>query len=296
LTAIEARPFGGPEGLEAMKAVVRLARAEAPLAGYWHPGELDWWFSYGPDHRPLTTLWFDGDGPASWVVVNEPARAADSAVRPDLRGGPVEEAVIAHAEQRLGPGAVTLFATAADEDESRRVLLAAQGYERTSAFLQAFVISPAGAAADVPVLPSRFRLLDAMTDDWVAERAECHHRAFDPSIMTPERYTVFRHAPGYDAELDVAVVTEDGRVAAYAMAWADTLSRTGQLEPVGTRPHFWRRGLGRVACREAVRRLARQGVETVGVNADAANAGSIAFYESCGFRRATTIDRWVRPG
>ena len=125
---MEARPFGGPEDLEAMKAVVRLARVDAPLAGYWHPGEIDWWFSYGPDHRPFTTLWFDGDGPAGWVVLDEPARVADSAVRPDLRGGPVEEAVIAHAEQRLGTGAVTHFAAAAAEDGPRRALLAAHGY------------------------------------------------------------------------------------------------------------------------------------------------------------------------
>ncbi len=136
-----------------MKAVVRLARADAPLAGYWHPGEIDWWFSYGPDHRPFTTLWFDGDGPAGWVVINEPARAADSAVRTDLRGGPVEEAVIAQAEQRLGPGAVTHFAAAAAEDGPRRALLAAHGYERTTAFLQVFAISSDSAAPDVPALP-----------------------------------------------------------------------------------------------------------------------------------------------
>jgi ribosomal protein S18 acetylase RimI-like enzyme len=299
LTRIDARPFEGRDDLAAMKSIASAARAASPLAGHWHPGELDWWFFYGPEKRPSTTLWFDGDEPVGWVVVNEQSRVADSAVRPELVGGAAEEAITRHVEQRLGPGGITLFASSSADDEARRQLLAARGYERNGSLLQVFAISCDGSdGGDVdarPSLPDAFRLLDVMTDKWVAERAECHRRAFDPSLMTPERYTDFRRAPGYDATLDVAVVTGDGRVAAFAMAWADRVSRTGQLEPVGTRPHFWRRGLGRVACGEAVRRLAQRGMELVAVNADAANAGSVAFYTSCGFRPVSTIDRWVRP-
>jgi ribosomal protein S18 acetylase RimI-like enzyme len=300
LTGLDARPFERPDDLEAMKSIARLARASAPRAGHWHPGELDWWFFYGPDKRPSTTLWFDAEGPAGWVVVNEDHRVADSAVRPELTGGPLEGAITRHVESRLGPGAITLFATSSADDAPRRTLLAAHGYERTTAYLQAFVAScgdlSGSEVADGPGLPAGFRLLDSLTDDWVAERAECHRRAFDPSLMTPERYTAFRLSPGYDPTLDVAVVTDDDRVAAYVMAWADPVSRCGQLEPVGTRPHFWRRGLGRAACGEAVRRLAERGMELVGVNADAADARSVAFYQSCGFRPVATIDRWVRSG
>jgi ribosomal protein S18 acetylase RimI-like enzyme len=300
LSGIRARPFEGPDDLEAMKTIASVARASSPLAGPWHPGELDWWFFYGPEKRPSTTLWFDADGPAGWVVVNEQNRVADSAVRPELVGGPAEEVITDHVETQLGAGSITLFASSSADDEPRRTLLAGRGYERTGPYLQVFAASSDGpSGGDVgrgPGAPEGFRMLDSLTDEWVAERAECHRRAFDPSLMTPERYTNFRLAPGYDPTLDVAVVTDDHRVAAYAMAWADPASRTGQLEPVGTRPHFWRRGLGRVACSEAVRRLARQGMETVGVNADAANAGSVAFYTSCGFRPVATIDRWVRPG
>ena len=148
----------------------------------------------------------------------------------------------------------------------------------------------------MPELPDGFRLLDEITDEWVAERAECHRRAFDPSLMTPERYHAFREAPDYDPRLDVAVASDDGRIVAYAMAWVDEPSRSGQLEPVGTRPHFWRRGLGRVANLEALRRMQERGVEIAGVNTWAGHASNIPFYESCGFERTTTIDRFIRPG
>jgi GNAT superfamily N-acetyltransferase len=80
------------------------------------------------------------------------------------------------------------------------------------------------------------------------------------------------------------------------MAWVDEPSRSGQLEPVGTRPHFWRRGLGRVANVEALRRMRERGVEVAGVNTWAGHASNIPFYESCGFERTTTIDRFTRPG
>jgi ribosomal protein S18 acetylase RimI-like enzyme len=95
--------------------------------------------------------------------------------------------------------------------------------------------------------------------------------------------------------LDVAIASDDGRIVAYAMAWVDEGSRSGQLEPVGTRPHFWRRGLGHVANREALRRMRQRGAEIAGVNKWANNAANIAFYESCGFERTTMIDRFTKP-
>ena len=116
--------------------------------------------------------------------------------------------------------------------------------------------------------------------------------------MTPETYAAFRTACGYDPELDVSVASDDGRIVAYAMAWADAESGTGQLEPVGTRPRFWRRGLGRVANCEAIRRMRERNLKTAAVCTYAGHAPNIAFYESCGFERITTIDRWTRivPG
>ena len=105
-----------------------------------------------------------------------------------------------------------------------------------------------------------FRLLDALTEEWVAERAECHRRAFDPSVMTPERYAAFRAAPGYDPELRRGgrLRRRPGRGLRHGVGGRPR-APPASCEPVGTRPHFWRRGLGQVANREALQRLRRRG-------------------------------------
>ena len=87
---MESHTYRGPADLVAIKDVLRAGRIEAPTAGHWHPGEIDWWFFYGPERLPHTTIWTDVDGPAGWVLVDGESRSADTGIRPDLRGGPAE--------------------------------------------------------------------------------------------------------------------------------------------------------------------------------------------------------------
>ncbi len=288
---MEPHRYRGLADLEVIRALARHGRLSCPLSAYWHPGELSWLYCHGRDYGGDTTIWTDDGGPAGWVLVDGPTRSAEVMVRPDLRGGEGEAALIAFIEERLGSGPVTVHTWG--DDVGRIALLRARGYEAAGPAFQTFACRLADPIV-VPEPPEGFRLLDALTEEWVAERAECHRRAFDRSIMTPEIYAAFREAPGYDPELDVAVVADDGRVVSYAMAWADAATGTGQLEPVGTRPHSWRRGLGRVATCEALRRLRDRNAVVASVNTWAHHEGNIAFYESCGFVRGPTIDHWTR--
>jgi GNAT superfamily N-acetyltransferase len=281
------------EDLEAIRELARRGRVSSPLSAYWHPGEISWEYCHGRDFGPDTTVWTDDDGPAAWAMVDDETRSADAMLRPDLRGGGHEAAVIAFVEERFGPGPITVHTWS--DDVGRVALLRDRGYEFCARGFQTFACPLADPVA-VPELPEGFHLLDSLTREWVAERAECHRRAFDRSSMTPEIYAAFRQAPGYDPELDVAVVADDGRVVSYAMAWADAETGTGQLEPVGTRPHSWRQGLGRVATCEALRRLRDRHMVVASVNTWAHHEGNLAFYEGCGFVRGPTIDSWTRPG
>jgi predicted N-acetyltransferase YhbS len=181
------------------------------------------------------------------------------------------------------------------DDPARQAFLSGLGFERAEPRLQLFRC-PLTAAVEVPAPPDGFRLLDAVTDEWVAARAECHFRAFDPSRMTPERYAALRAVAGYEADLDVAVAAADGRIVATCMVWVDAETQTSLFEPVGTRPSFWRQGLGRLANLEGLRRAQQRGVRTAWVNTGASSEGNVAFYESCGFHRVATLDTWIRPG
>jgi ribosomal protein S18 acetylase RimI-like enzyme len=294
------RPYSGPEDLATMTAVVRSVIAGSPELAEVHPGDLAWWFGYHPHSDALGAdclLAEDGGAVGGWTVIDQRERIIDMAVLPAWRNGPLEaellEAAAAALVSRLGPGPVGVQVRS--DDAARHELLSGLGFAFVAPRLQMFRC-PLTEEVRVPPAPDGLRILDAVDDEWVAARAECHFRAFDPSAMTAEAYVRFRDVAGYDPGLDVAIASEDGRVVAFCMVWVDEATQTSLFEPVGTRPAFWRQGLGRLANLEGLRRAQQRGVRVAWVNTGATSAGNVAFYESCGFRREATVDTWVRAG
>jgi mycothiol synthase len=76
----------------------------------------------------------------------------------------------------------------------------------------------------------------------------------------------------------------DGRVATHGEVWA-----------VGVRRDLRGRGLGRQLLRAGVARLRDVGVAEISLSVNGRNAGALSLYESEGFVRARTRDRWSRP-
>ena len=252
--------------------------------------------SYGPERRPRHDRLGRWEGPAGWVFVDEASRTADSAVRPDLRGGPAEELVVAHVEEQLGPGPISVRHVGRRRD-SPGGACAALGYRLDRPIYQTFAI-PSATPIDPPVVPDGFRLLDALTDEWVAERAECHHRAFDPSR---DDARALRRVPA-GARVRPGARRRSGRPRTVVLSrtpWRGRIavSRTGQLEPVGTRPHFWRRGLGQRGLPGGVAAAATAGHRGwSGSTPGPGTRGTSPSTSPAGSSRTTTIDRWVRPG
>ena len=58
------------------------------------------------------------------------------------------------------------------------------------------------------------------------------------------------------------IVSDDGRGAAFCVAWPDEVNRVGLLEPVGVHPDFHRHGLGRAIVLESFRKLRDRGMES----------------------------------
>jgi mycothiol synthase len=69
----------------------------------------------------------------------------------------------------------------------------------------------------------------------------------------------------------------------------------GEIWTVGVRPDHQGRGYGRQLLRWGVRHLREVGVETVTLSANGRNPTALGLYESEGFRRTTTRDRWAKP-
>jgi mycothiol synthase len=72
-------------------------------------------------------------------------------------------------------------------------------------------------------------------------------------------------------------------------------STNGEIGRVGVRPDRQGRGLGRQLLRAGVAHLRDAGLETVSLAVNGRNEGALGLYESEGFARARTRDRWSRP-
>ena len=98
----------------------------------------------------------------------------------------------------------------------------------------------------------------------------------------------------YDPELDVVAVATDGQIGSFCIVWPDPLNKVGLFEPVGTHPDHKRRGLGKAAMSEALRRLRDLGMTGACVCTSAENTPAIKLYEAVGFRTVDILLTYIK--
>ena len=126
----------------------------------------------------------------------------------------------------------------------------------------------------------------------LSERVAIHRDVWAPSRVTETSFANVQAAWPYRASLDCVLEAPDGRFAAYALMWPDDENGVGELEPVGVRDEFRRRGLGAAVCTFALRRLHEEGGRQAIVYC--ASDAACALYESIGFRRHATLVGYSR--
>jgi ribosomal protein S18 acetylase RimI-like enzyme len=143
----------------------------------------------------------------------------------------------------------------------------------------------------LPALPAGFRYR-TVTEEDIAERVSIHREVWAPSRVTESSYANVRAQWPYRESLDCVVEAPDGRFAAYCLSWPDDENAVGELEPVGVRTAFRRRGLGTAVCTYALKRLHEEGARHAIVYCMTAEA--CALYESLGFRRHASLVGYER--
>ena len=293
--SLTSRMYASADDLEVLKDLLRAAKREYPCSGI-HIGELDWWIFYDTSGVPLQDkirLWFDGDQLVAWTWSNLNRSDYDVFVHPAYRGTPQQNAVLMQTidwlserlrQQPHQDDSRPHITGHANEDETAHIaLLERLGFSRNDNLIN-FSQDIRG-PLPAPDLPDGFTFLEHIRPEDAERRALAHKDAFQPdSKMTPDYYRAFMKAPGYDPELDIAIAAADGTIVAFAMSWIDAGNRLSVFEPVGTRYEFHRRGLGKAALLEGLRRLQVRGVETALVSCDADSPGNVIFYQSAGFR------------
>ena len=185
------------------------------------------------------------------------------------------------------PDARTAFAF--EDDEELRRVLARHGFTRPGEAMY-YLVRDLPAPPPAP-LPDGFRCR-TVTDADLAERVAIHRDVWAPSRVTEASYATVQASWPYRASLDCVVEAPDGHFAAYCLVWPDDENRVGELEPVGVRDEFRRRGLGAAVCTFALRRWHEEGGRQAIVYC--VSDAACGLYESIGFRRHAALVGYSR--
>jgi mycothiol synthase len=201
--------------------------------------------------------------------------------------------MLAYAEQHfVDPKKNRVYLWVYDDDAELREAVDRRGYVKNAKVSSSHLEYPIGELPQ-PNLPSGYVLRTMAEETDIERRREVFGRSFHhedprewPSAFS---YRELQTAPDYRHENDLVVVASDGTYVACCIVWYDEVNRVGHFEPVGTRPEYRRRGLGREVVFEGLRRLKALGATRVSMT-----GGFDPFYEAIGFRRVRTCYPWIR--
>lgn len=141
-------------------------------------------------------------------------------------------------------------------------------------------------------LPEGFTFTDRAQNDDLHAINRVLWRGFDHEGPPPERHVAGRagveKAPLFRPELVVMVQAPSGHLASYCGIWYEPFNQTAYVEPVATDPDYRRRGLGKAAVLEAIRRAGALGAMRAFVGS------GLAFYRAIGFRPLFCTYPWYK--
>jgi ribosomal protein S18 acetylase RimI-like enzyme len=283
------RPYRDTSDIARMKRVSARAFARVPC----QPQAGIEWIVFGPPGFPpdeIVRIWDDARGePVGWAVFQS-VDGFDYRVVPGLAGSVLEEEIV-----DWGIDGIRAWrkANGLDDrcvvecwggDHSRTAILTKLGFTRGEVIGVVFSQSLDRVIPE-PRLPDGWRVSGLDDDALIDSRATTQFEAFSPgSHTTPDTWRrMMKNAPGYDRDLDNIAISPKGDVCAAALVWFDVESLTGEFEPVGTRPAYQRRGLGKAVLLRGLAKMRGRGMRTAIVGTNATNAAAIALYESVGF-------------
>jgi predicted N-acetyltransferase YhbS len=177
-------------------------------------------------------------------------------------------------------------------DSEFATLARSRGYERAPDYdrpLSRFIIPDPFPRIS---LPNGLCLKSLQEDNDLRKIDRVLWRGFDHEGESPPENVAGRRkvqsAPGFHKDLNIVVKAPDGDFVSYAGTWFEATNRYAYVEPVATDPDYRRRGLGRAAVLEGIRRCAELGATVAYVGSD------LPFYLAIGFEKIYTSQCWTR--
>lgn len=257
-------------------------------------GRWEWIFckhGLDPAKRPLIDVWRN-DGRVVGLVTNEEAPPGYAWFcldpgYPDLRAE-----MLTHAERHLRDDhAIRVLID--NRDLAFQKLAAQAGYKATNESEELAVL-PVDAHDLSYVLPPGYHA-ESMADVYdVRKFNRLMWRGFNHEGEPPESEQALLDrsrqlsGPHEDLDLNIVIVAPDGSFASYCGMWHEPGSTHALVEPVATDPAHRRKGLGRAAVLEAVRRCAQRGAENAYVGS------TQPFYYAIGFHPWLNATWWKK--
>ena len=274
---------------EIVSAIQRMTVEQRRLLGVragWHVGDIAWGARQheGREGEWRIRLWAEDGAPVAW-----------SLLRREDGGGHLDHDVHPahlHLLDDLLREPQAKVASAFEDDAERRAVLETHGFTEPHGKPLHFNARDLTTPPEPPPLPPGFSYRAIGPAD-VPERVAIHRDVWAPSRVTESSYAHVRAEWPYRESLDCVVEAPDGRFAAYCLVWPDDENGVGELEPVGVRSEFRRRGLGAAICTFALRRWYDEGGRQAIVYCQSEPA--CALYDAIGFRRHATLIGYARP-
>lgn len=276
----------GRDALALATELLQRARLADPEAGIWEAADLQWWWRKPRASDAVDQLfWIDGAAPVAAVVLTDWGEhwGCDPILVPGTGSISIAEVwprAVAETD-RLGLRDVRVLAR--DDDHAFLELLEGSGFAPLDE-------GSGGTWLDADDRPAPAPLPDGFA---IADRASGASRPHPMRGRNGDGVEVrLRQCSLYEPGLDLAVETQDGEVAGYALFWFDPVTKVGLVEPMRVEDAYQRRGLARALLTEGVDRLARRGARRlkVGFATDAARA----LYTGTGFRVTETSTEYRR--
>jgi predicted N-acetyltransferase YhbS len=267
----------GFEYLEAVTTLLQRVRASHPTAGVYEAADFQWWWRTPRPTDDIPQLfWFDDGRPEAAVIATDWGDSVSHTIivmpdaSPDWAAHVIERG-LAHA----GHVGVEMVEFVVDRSDEVMVgALASHGFsqledEMVDSWLAADARPPVSALASGFRLANRPDMLDTP-----------HHMSGRSGPQVEDR---LRKTSLYRPDLDLVVLDEEDRVAAYGLFWFDPVTATGLVEPMRTEDIFQRRGLARHVLTAGLDRLAQAGAERIKIAFEPDNVPARKLYTDVGF-------------
>ena len=274
-------------GLDRLNAVSRLlqrARSADATGGVWEAADIQWWWRRRrrTDDRPLP-IWFDELGPCGAVVLTDFGGRwqGDALVVPRTVELDVVWSELLHETERADAPAVDVLVR--EKDRTLLALLEASGFTAAESRSGITWMDAADCPSAEPV-PEGYCVVDRSSHS-----SASHPMATRNGVEVEARLW---ECSLYDPQLDLAVYSRSGDLAAYGLFWFDEVTGVGMLEPLRVEEPHQRKGLARALITVGLNRLVERGAQRLKVGFNTAAGRNL--YRSSGFTLASTIRSFSR--